>query len=75
MAVKKQKIIIENMKCASCALLIDGDLEDLKGVKKAQTKFAKGECEVEFEENEVSVKKIVETIKKTGYLAKEKSLD
>lgn len=69
MAVKKIKLKIEDMKCASCALLIDGDLEDLKGVKKAQTKFAQGECQLEFDDQQVTVKEIVEEIKKTGYKA------
>lgn len=33
-------------------MLIDGDLEDLGGVENANTSYAKGECEVEFDEKE-----------------------
>ena len=58
------------MHCTSCAFLIDGDLEDTPGIKKANTNYAKQISEVEFEDDEIGVLKIVETIKKTGYDAK-----
>jgi len=48
---------------------IDFDLEELEGVKNARTNYAKAECEVEFEEKKVNHKKIIEVIKKTGYIA------
>ncbi len=48
---------------------IDFDLEDLDGVKKAQTSYAKAVTEVEFEDGKVNTNTIVETIKKTGYEA------
>lgn len=63
----KKKLKITDMHCSSCAMSIDFDLEDL-GVK-SKTSYAKQECEVEFDENVLSVKKIIETIKKTGYSA------
>lgn len=48
-------------------MLIDGDLEDLEGVKKASTSYVKGECEVEYDQEKVKVQKLIETIKKSGY--------
>lgn len=63
----KQKIKIEGMHCSSCAMNIDFDLEDLKGVKNAKTSYVKQECEVEFDEEKVQLEKILETIKNTGY--------
>lgn len=48
---------------------IDFDLEDIDGVKKAQTSYAKQITEVEFEEGKVDTKTILETVKKTGYEA------
>ncbi len=67
--MKKLKLKIEGMHCTSCAMNIDFDLEDL-GVKSAKTSYAREETEVEFDSDKVSEKKIVETIKKTGYTAK-----
>ena len=65
----KKKFKITGMHCTSCAMSIDGDLEDfVQGVKSATTNYAKQECEVEFEET-VKVEQIVAQIKKTGYKA------
>lgn len=63
----KKVLKIDGMHCISCTMLVDGDLEDLKGVKSSKTNFAKAICEVEFEEKEVDIEKIVETVKGTGY--------
>ena len=63
----KKKFKILDMHCSSCALTIDMDLEDLDGVKKSHTSYAKAETEVEYDPDEVSIEKIVEAIKKSGY--------
>lgn len=72
MTIIKLKII--GMHCTSCAMNIDGDLEDnIKGVKSAKTSYAKLETEVEFEEEIVAIEQIVEQIEKTGYKAEVKT--
>ena len=63
----KKKFKIEGMHCTSCAMNIDFDLEDLDGVKKAKTSYAKQECEVEFETDKVKDEDLIEVIKKAGY--------
>lgn len=65
----KKKFKITGMHCTSCAITIDMDLEDLDGVKRAQTSYAKAETEVEFDSNKISDNLILETIKKSGYTA------
>lgn len=66
----KRKFKISGMHCSSCCLNIDGDLEDLlKGVKSSNTNYAKSETEVEFDEEKVSVEKIIKSIENTGYKA------
>ena len=57
------------MHCTSCAMSIDGDLEDTDGIKSANTSYAKSETEVEFDENKITDEKIIGVIKKTGYKA------
>ncbi len=70
----KKKFKITGMHCTSCAMNIDGDLEDnIKGVKSANTSYAKLETEVEFEEEEVKVEQIIAQIKETGYQAEVKA--
>ena len=69
--LKKQKLKITGMHCASCAMSIDGDLEDnVKGLKSAKTSYASQVCEVEFDEEEVKIEQIIAQVKETGYQAK-----
>lgn len=63
----KKKFKIEGMHCTSCAMNIDFDLEDLEGIKSANTNYAKSETEVEFDEEKVDVTQIIKSIEKTGY--------
>lgn len=67
--ITRKKLKIDGMHCSSCAMLIDGDLEDVEGVKSAKTSFPKSETEVEFDKKKVRPKIIVETIRKSGYTA------
>lgn len=70
MANIKVVLKITGMHCTSCAMSIDGDLEDnVQGVKTANTNYAKGLTEVEFDENETNTDKIILQIKETGYTA------
>lgn len=69
----KKKLKIEGMHCTSCSMNIDWDLEDLSGVKSAKTSYGSQECEVEFDEEQVSLQKVVSTIQKTGYSARIKN--
>ncbi|OGM26607.1 hypothetical protein A2627_01130 [Candidatus Woesebacteria bacterium RIFCSPHIGHO2_01_FULL_39_28] len=69
MKIVTKKFKICDMHCTSCAMNIDFDLEDVNGIKKAVTSYAKAECEVEFEEEKLDQDEIIEIIKKTGYTA------
>lgn len=57
------------MRCSSCALTIDWDLEDLEGVRSSKTSYANALCEVEFDDGKIDKQKIMDTIKKAGYSA------
>ena len=65
----KKKFKITGMHCTSCAMNIDGELEDTEGVKCASTSYAKQETEVEFDEKKIDEKKIKEIIHQVGYTA------
>lgn len=68
--VKKVVLKIVGMHCASCAMSIDGDLEDyVKGVKSAKTSYAKQLCEIEYFEGHATEEILIAQIKKTGYKA------
>lgn len=67
--MKNIKLKINGMHCSSCAMNIDFDVEDLDGVEVCKTSYAKQESEVEFDESKISLDKILDQIKETGYQA------
>ncbi len=66
--IVKKKFKIEGMFCTACSMNINFDLEDI-GVKSAKTSYAKQESEIEFDEEKINLKQVIESIKKTGYKA------
>lgn len=67
--MKKINLKIDGMHCSSCAMNIDFDLEDLKGVISTKTNYARQTCEVEFDPNSITAEGIINQIKATGYKA------
>lgn len=66
---KKVVLKINGMHCTSCAIDIDGELEDTEGVVCSNTSYAKQKTEVEFEEDKVNLKNLEDKIKNLGYEA------
>lgn len=64
--MQKIKLKIIGMHCTSCAMNIDGELEDTEGVKEAKTNYAKQRTEVTFEPEKVSINEMISVIKKLG---------
>jgi copper chaperone CopZ len=58
---------ISGMHCTSCAMLIDGDLEDTQGIKEASTNYAKSQTKVVFDPALINIEEIAGIIKKAGY--------
>lgn len=65
----KVQLAISGMHCTSCAMNIDGELEDTEGVKEANTNYAKALTEVTFDTDKLSEEKIISIIQKVGYTA------
>jgi len=65
----KIKLKINGMHCTSCAMNIDGELEDTAGVKESNTNYAKQYTEVEFDPEKLDSKKIITIIEQVGYKA------
>lgn len=70
--MKKVMLKIDGMHCTSCAMNIDGELEDTQGITNATTNYAKQEAEVTFDESLVNEEKIISIIKEVGYTATSK---
>lgn len=63
-------LTIGGMHCVSCGLNVDGTLEDLPGVAKAQTDYAKGISKIEYEPSQISVDQMITAVEGLGYQAR-----
>ena len=62
-----QRFSIQGMHCSSCAMTIDWELEDLPGVEKAATSYAKATTEVTFDPSRTSLEALVAAIERAGF--------
>ncbi|HSW88686.1 MAG TPA: heavy-metal-associated domain-containing protein [Candidatus Saccharimonadales bacterium] len=67
--MKKITLQISGMHCTSCAMNIDGELEDTEGIKESNTNYAKQKTEVSYDPEKITEKKIIEIIQQVGYTA------
>ena len=72
MATKKVELNIEGMHCGSCAMGIQMLLENTEGVLHSSADYDAKSGEVEYDEDKVSLDKIIEAIKELGYTASSK---
>lgn len=72
--LKKIKIQIKGIHCKSCKTLIETEVDVLEGVKDIKVDYQTGGCEIEFDDQKISQKKIFETIEKLNYKVNEKVL-
>jgi len=73
MAQVKKIFKISGMHCTSCAMLIEGELEEAFGIESVKVSFVKSELEVKFLDDLIGVKEILEIVQKTGYSLEDKN--
>jgi Cu+-exporting ATPase len=73
--IKKIILKIFGMDCASCAANIEHALRKEKGVISTAVNFASEKADVEFDDQQISLEKIEEIIKKLGYDAEEETYE
>lgn len=68
--MKTETIQVEGMTCNHCKASVEGALNNLKGVSKAEVDLEANNVAVEFNDSEVTVAKMKEEIEEQGYDAK-----
>ncbi|MER2170511.1 MAG: copper chaperone CopZ [Psychrobacillus psychrodurans] len=58
---------VQGMSCGHCVNAIEGSVSKLEGVNQVKVKLDAAEVEVSFNESQVSIDKIKETIDDQGY--------
>lgn len=71
MAIKKVQLDIEGMHCGSCATGIQMYLSNTEGIKEVFVDYEKKKGEVEFDDEKITVDKIIQTVEELDYKAKE----
>ncbi|MDP3964856.1 MAG: cation transporter [bacterium] len=66
---QRVKLNIQGMHCVSCAMNIDGALEDLEGVIQSETSYAKSTTIVAYDPGQQSLDAIIAEIQKLDYTA------
>jgi sulfite exporter TauE/SafE/copper chaperone CopZ len=64
---KKHIYYIKGMHCASCEVLIEKRLFDIKGIRSAEAKTSQGEVLIEYEDKKPKIKTLNSIFKKQGY--------
>ncbi len=58
---------IKGMHCVSCAMNIDGELEDLNGVIEAKTNYAKAQTVINYDSQKIKPSKLKKVIESLSY--------
>lgn len=58
---------IVDMHCTSCAINIDGALEDMQGVYSASTNYAQAKSTIKYDPKQVTPEQLQQTIADQGY--------
>ena len=61
---------VGGMACVSCQSKIEKALRSTKGVLKARVSYTKGTAEVDYDDEKVNEKKLINVIEKEGYKVK-----
>ncbi len=65
--LKTVRFNIIGMHCTSCAMNIDGELEDTEGVRQSNTNYAKSQTEVTYDSEKINLDKITKVIEQLEY--------
>jgi len=66
--INEQIYFVRGMHCASCEVLIEKKLLELKEVKSAEASVAKGRVLIEYENGKPAIEKLNEIFKESGYV-------
>jgi copper chaperone len=58
---------VPDMSCGHCKAAVEGELNKLSGVERANADFEKGTVEVSYDEGVVSTEDLKEAIEEAGY--------
>ena len=73
--MKKEKYDITGMSCAACSSKVEREVSKLKGMDSCQVNLLTNSMKVEYDENELSSKEIIDSVVNAGYGASLRNTD
>jgi Cu+-exporting ATPase len=67
--MKKVRLNISGMHCASCAITLDKSLKKVKGVKNSNTNYSTSKSTIEFDDSKSKIEDFIKKIEGLGYSA------
>lgn len=73
-SLKEQAYAVKGMHCASCELLIEKKLREIKGIKKVKASTSQGKVIVEYEDKKPTNEQLNQIFKENGYTFSEEQI-
>lgn len=67
--MKEISLKIKGMHCTGCSTRLEKVLNNQEGVEKAEVSFEEGKAEIKYDENQIKLEEIKETIEDAGFEA------
>ena len=67
--MKEVSLKIKGMHCTGCSTRLEKVLNNQEGVEKAEVSFEDGKAEIKYDENQIKLEEIKETIEDAGFEA------
>ena len=58
---------VPDMSCAHCKAAVEGELNKLSGVERANADVEKGAVEIYYDDGSVGIEQLIEAIEEAGY--------
>lgn len=63
----KQRFVVKDMHCTGCVMAVEGSIEKVPGVKRAEANYAREFADVEYDETQVTEEQIRQAVERAGY--------
>ena len=67
MTMEKKILLIEGMTCVNCQNRVEQALRNMAGISKVQVSYSKGQAEIEFDGDILTLESIIDIIQNLDY--------
>lgn len=71
--MQQKTLNVQGMSCGACANKVEGNVSKISGVESVKVLLSDGKVDVSYNDNDVKLEEIKNTIEETGYKVKDES--